>query len=1042
MKIKNESGIALILVVSIMAVLASIAASFSYSMIMDQRAAANYMNGIKADYVARAGIRHAIGVLKMDGDVSNQAGYCPYEGYDWYGDDWGYDSTLFGINSTIASEFAKLTADSCVNNDDNIECSNLGGTMPAGSDSRWIYMTDSQGSLIGRYAVLVLDESGKVNINTAGAWEDAPGNEGWTTGEVNLTRILEIANVDEHLSKARDIQSKRYGTDGCAGRSGIDDNHDSVVLNNDGIDNDGSGSADDGDEGVDDSAEFYIASPYTDSNNLSADTPYLTPAEVVSLAGITGGDYDDFDSYITTFSSDKNLTDSGLARLNINAVSSAMELYGSDPNEVSGLRDACKYREGPNAYTTKELAQMAVNIIDYRDYNHASTRIDVEEVTLRGVEGIRINEIMVRPVFRKEAPGPPADEWNDNGLGTGADDGWTYTTLWTSNLPVAPLNVDSGIWSWSGITPGTYKVYVYGTAATNVNCSVYPDEIGGWSASGAQSLDDPDIGDTVIITDGTFKLNIETDIAGDTWYRIELSQSPDCEYVEIVNISSNPIDISGWQLEFPNGEKGTIQSASIGAGDYAVLAMDKDDLHSGAAGLDNNGISISGTWSGKGDFDINKVYQLSFSNKLDDDILCDTILVDTPPLRLYDRKKGLREDFTTGLSIPAAHPDHIVDQVLYNTTLVHDINCDYLSLERDDPTFMGLYAATSIDSLNDSGIFDSWLICTGPHRGTPTYKNNELTASKVPGTDVKVKNYPFANIGEVADVSFSAEEWVNIGNSSHGENIIKNIADRITITGKRLDAEFADYTGDSTGIKNWGDPLALGSPEKISDLSGEIRRKFGKDSINGELYWFRASDFASAQEDTWTWYTTRDRFEEDTYIMYVYGREGGAMTVRVGADTPVYIRPSTDYGARFGQVVVSDTALSIAIQADASSADSVFFDYILLTPASKTYGRLNINTASAPVLRTLRGLYGTGAKANAIVAYRNTKPFSSIGEILDVTDIGIATFKPFSNLITTKSNVFKIICTGQSILDKNGNGTFDTDDEVLGERKITVIYER
>ena len=59
------------------------------------------------------------------------------------------------------------------------------------------------------------------------------------------------------------------------------------------------------------------------------------------------------------------------------------------------------------------------------------------------------------------------------------------------------------------------------------------------------------------------------------------------------------------------------------------------------------------------------------------------------------------------------------------------------------------------------------------------------------------------------------------------------------------------------------------------------------------------------------------------------------------------------------------------------------------------------------------------------------------------TTMTVSQFKPISNLITTKSNVFKIICTGQSILDKNGNGAFDVgDDEVLGERKITVIYER
>ena len=160
------------------------------------------------------------------------------------------------------------------------------------------------------------------------------------------------------------------------------------------------------------------------------------------------------------------------------------------------------------------------------------------------------------------------------------------------------------------------------------------------------------------------------------------------------------------------------------------------------------------------------------------------------------------------------------------------------------------------------------------------------------------------------------------------------------------------------------------------------------------------------------------------------------MRVRVGNDSAL-ITPSTDYGARFGQVVVSDTTLSVAIM-DKSTQDSTYFDYVLLTPASKTYGRININTAGSIVLQSLQGISGFGP--DNIVA---DTPFISIGELVTKSAMSISTFKPISNLITTKSNVFKIICTGQSILDKNGNGAFDVgDDEVLGERKITVIYER
>jgi len=997
----NKNGIALILVVSIMAVLASIAAAFSYSMIMDQRAAANYMNGVKANYIAKAGIQHAIGVLKLDGDISN-TGYCNYEGYDWYGDDWGYDSTLFGINESLPS--STLTADSCVNNDDNIVSTNL-GSMPAGSDSRWVYMTDSQGRLVGRYAVLVLDESGKVNINTAGT---SFGNEGWTTCEVNLAKLCDLVLGTSDASDT--VLSARYGDPCSPGVHDVDDNADSVVLGNDGIDNDGDGTTDESDEGIDDSAEFYINRPYTTSSGLSADTPFVTTAEVVSLAGMTGDNYKDLSPYITVWSSDENLIgigyteDSGLWRLNINAVSDAMELY-------STLRDACEYWEPSTTYSTKELAQMAVNIIDYRDFNHGSTRIKVENkdgkvITRYGVEGIRINEIMVRPVFRKDAPGTVECK----------DAGWTGSSTWTSaNF------CDSGIWSWPNIPNGVYKVHVYGLG--KVDYLIYPDD-GIWSDTHFNVwLSDTSTNDTVFINEavdgtGTFMINIiSKQIAGESpvsWYRVNLSQSPDCEYVEIVNISEKSINIKDWLLEFPNGQVGTIPDINIGPGAYAVLAVDKDDCN-------NDGISVEGTWFG-GAFN-NNVHQLVFyehstADSAFDDILSDTVLQDSP-LRLYDGPIEPTIDQITGIASPAGH---IVDQVLYNTTLVHDINCDFLSLERDDPTYMG------DEWLNDSGIFDSWLIRKSPSialsdRGSPAAAN----IGNFSGGSVSVKNSPFANIGEIADVS-DTPAWANIGDC---KNKIRNIADRITVSGRRLDAEFADHTW--SGSPNWG------SSETIS--TDEIKRKFGKDSISGELYWFKAGASASTNEDTWTWYTTRDRFEADTYIMYVYGREGGVMRVRVGNDSAL-ITPSTDYGARFGQVVVSDTTLSVAIM-DKSTQDSTYFDYVLLTPASKTYGRININTAGNVVLQSLQGI----TAANLMNDIIDDTPLKTIGELVwkdgATGALTVNQFKPISNLITTKSNVFKIICTGQSILDKNGNGAFDVgEDEVLGERKITVIYER
>jgi hypothetical protein len=50
-------------------------------------------------------------------------------------------------------------------------------------------------------------------------------------------------------------------------------------------------------------------------------------------------------------------------------------------------------------------------------------------------------------------------------------------------------------------------------------------------------------------------------------------------------------------------------------------------------------------------------------------------------------------------------------------------------------------------------------------------------------------------------------------------------------------------------------------------------------------------------------------------------------------------------------------------------------------------------------------------------------------------------FSKIINLITTKSNVFKIISIGQKVQDKNNNGKIE-ENEIIGEKKIVVWYDR
>ncbi|MEA1965330.1 MAG: helix-hairpin-helix domain-containing protein, partial [Candidatus Aerophobetes bacterium] len=122
-------------------------------------------------------------------------------------------------------------------------------------------------------------------------------------------------------------------------------------------------------------------------------------------------------------------------------------------------------------------------------------------------------------------------------------------------------------------------------------------------------------------------------------------------------------------------------------------------------------------------------------------------------------------------------------------------------------------------------------------------------------------------------------------------------------------------------------------------------------------------------------------------------------------------------------------------------------------PTKATKGRININTASRQVLRSLPGIDSSLAKA--IINYGNSKrrPFNEIGEMLEVVIIAKLgyngkdddedgyideddekemIFRSLSNLITTRSNCFTVTSLGQ--IKKSG--------ELASEKKIKVILDR
>ncbi|MGC8976256.1 MAG: hypothetical protein ACP5OB_01335, partial [Candidatus Ratteibacteria bacterium] len=233
------------------------------------------------------------------------------------------------------------------------------------NDSKWFYVKDKNGNIMGRYAVLVEDENGKININANGNL-DSSFNEGHTVFEINIfERIL-----GKSLSKK--IVEFRYGGDFRPGKGGIDDDKDLDTTIHDGIDNNGNNLIDEPDEGIDEDDEFYYIKPKGD------DRPYFSPSEIKMVSGLGEKNYEKIKNFITTFSYDRDLNKYEEKRIDINNADfdTLFEFFKSQ------------------GYSEKQSAQIALNIIDFRDKDSIPTYIKNNHSYIIGIEKVPfLNEI-------------------------------------------------------------------------------------------------------------------------------------------------------------------------------------------------------------------------------------------------------------------------------------------------------------------------------------------------------------------------------------------------------------------------------------------------------------------------------------------------------------------------------------------------------------------------------------------------------------------------------------------------------------------------
>ncbi|MBT4359800.1 MAG: hypothetical protein HOD11_02400, partial [Candidatus Marinimicrobia bacterium] len=316
-------------------------------------------------------------------------------------------------------------------------------------DSTWIYFPAAAstadirlpGKLRARYAVLITDDrEARVNVNVTG--NEANGgahtsNEGWSTFEIDLSNIIELASTGNGDTTASDIIDARLGSDDAPGTSTSNDDTGIVPdPQSDNIDNDGdwttgndtnvngipdSGetSVDDVDnsESIDEPNEFNVIFPYSDDvpfgllseAEIMGTSSYTSRLETVfNTRGVSESEQSSLNSWGTTFSADTVLCpsytplDGGTAttKLNINALvynegkyDDGGAYYNTD-KKAQMLVEAFTAAGVPDV----ERQQMAVNIIDFMDSDDTVTIYNDGTDDYYGIERTPyINEVEAEP---------------------------------------------------------------------------------------------------------------------------------------------------------------------------------------------------------------------------------------------------------------------------------------------------------------------------------------------------------------------------------------------------------------------------------------------------------------------------------------------------------------------------------------------------------------------------------------------------------------------------------------------------------------------
>jgi len=355
----NFRGVALVAVLAVLVVLAILAASFVAFTSVEQRASEVSINKFQADMFAESGLEHFLSQLWHD-SVAMPA-------FDSLDEPWNTAFIPSKKNPKNSTDVDGLT-------------DKKRGGNPL--DARWNYVYNPDGSLAGRYAILVEDESGKINVNSATALSPKMQNEGISTFE-NLLTDGKKRGLPVSINFAKNILRYRYGRDYSPGQKNVDDNLTESSYATDEIDNNANGIVDEKNEGIDEQEEYSSTNPRWDDKAFSSINDVVNICEKGETKNMIPYKYLKKHATVNSKSQDVYWDDEAktfMPRINLNYATR------KQLNKVFSRANAKK------TFTSagKNLRSIVANTIDYRDENQVLSTVGSEY----GVEAVCFNEVM------------------------------------------------------------------------------------------------------------------------------------------------------------------------------------------------------------------------------------------------------------------------------------------------------------------------------------------------------------------------------------------------------------------------------------------------------------------------------------------------------------------------------------------------------------------------------------------------------------------------------------------------------------------------